>query len=148
MLIYDYLSGPIRVHRLSGISRATCMSTMIFYLRNTLTVLSPSTFITLSLSKYISLPYVSLTMILHVKSLSLTQTQTLSPGVSFLSTIPLCATRTPPLTQRYLALLRYEKVQLCFLLTISFSHTNTNFYPRVSYVSTFSCMSLTRTLYP
>ena len=64
-------------------------------------------------------------MILHVKSLSLTRTQTSSPGISFLSAIPLCATRTPPLTQRCLVLLRYEKLRL-FLLNISFSHTNTN----------------------
>src|SRR5215216_5215781 len=64
-------------------------------------------------------------MILPVKSLSLTRTQTSSPRVSFLSTIPLCATRTPPLTQRCLALLRYEKLRL-FLLNISFSHTDTN----------------------
>ena len=51
--------------------------------------------------------------------------KTLSPGVSFLSTIPMCATRTHPLTQRCLSLLRYEKLWL-FLLNISFSHTNTN----------------------
>ena len=64
-------------------------------------------------------------MILHVKSLSLTQTRTSSPGVSFLSIIPLCATRTHPLTQRCPLLLRYEKLRL-FLLNIYFSHTNTN----------------------
>ena len=64
-------------------------------------------------------------MILPVKSLSLTQTQTSSPGVSFLSTIPLCTTHTHPLTHRCLWLLRYEKLRL-FHLNISFSHTNTN----------------------
>src|SRR3954463_10605067 len=50
--------------------------------------------------------------------------KTLSPGVSFLSTIPMCATRTP-LIQRCLSLLKYENLQL-FLFNISFSHTNTN----------------------
>ena len=50
--------------------------------------------------------------------------KTLSPGVSFLSAILLCATRTP-LIQRCLSLLRYENLRL-FLLNISFSHTNTN----------------------
>src|SRR5918995_1477904 len=50
--------------------------------------------------------------------------KTLSPGDSFLSTIPMCATRTP-LIQRCLSLLRYENLRL-FLFNISFSHTNTN----------------------
>ena len=50
--------------------------------------------------------------------------KTLSPGVSFLSTIPMCATRTP-LIQRCLLLLRYENLRL-FLFNVSFSHTNTN----------------------
>ena len=50
--------------------------------------------------------------------------KTLSPGVSFLSTIPMCATHTP-LIQRCLSLLRYENLRL-FLFNISFSHTNTN----------------------
>ena len=59
--------------------------------------------------------------------------KTLSPGVSFLSTIPMCATRTP-LIQRCLSLLRYENLRL-FLLNISFSHTNTTLSPRVSYFS-------------
>ena len=50
--------------------------------------------------------------------------KTLSPGVSLLSTIPMCATRTP-LIQRCLLFLRYENLRL-FLFNISFSHTNTN----------------------
>ena len=50
--------------------------------------------------------------------------KTLSPGVSFLSTIPTYATRTP-LIQRCLSLLRYENLRI-FLFKISFSHTNKN----------------------
>ena len=73
--------------------------------------------------------------------------KTLSPGVSFLSTIPMWATRTP-LIQRCLSLLRYEKLRL-FLLNISFSHTNRNSIFPGSHISPpFSCMSLTHTLSP
>ena len=60
--------------------------------------------------------------------------KTLSPGVSFLSTIPMCATRTP-LIQICLSLRRYENLRL-FLLNISSSHTNTNSVSQVSYFST------------
>ena len=64
-------------------------------------------------------------MILHVESLSLTQTQNfVSRNLISLYYSPMCATRTP-LIQRCLSLLRYENLRL-FLFNISFSHTNTN----------------------
>ena len=59
--------------------------------------------------------------------------KTLSPGVSFLSTIPMCATRTP-LIQRCLSLLRYENLRSSS--SISLSHTQTQtLSPRISYFS-------------
>ena len=63
-------------------------------------------------------------MILHVESLSLTQTQNfVSRGLISLYYSPVCHSHTPQ--QRCLSLLRYENLRL-FLLNISFSHTNTN----------------------
>ena len=64
-------------------------------------------------------------MILHVESLSLTQTQNfVSRGLISLNYSHVCHSHTPS-HREMSSLLRYEKLRL-FLLNISFSHTNTN----------------------
>ena len=91
---------------------------MIFYLRNTLTILSPSTFITLSLSLSISRSLLCVSSYDSPCGISFSHTNTklCLPGSHFFLLFP-CVPLAHP---------SYRDVLWLFLINISFSHTNTN----------------------